>query len=287
LTGEQSPDSGIVEAGDTIKLGVYDQLGIKIENPDQSVLDFVLEQVQANDQFAATDASVDARRLLNRFEFPRQRWNQRISVLSGGERRRLQLLSVITKNPNFLILDECTSDLDHQTVMAVESYLQEFNGVLLIISHDRFFADKVSDHLFIFEGGGSVLDYPGTLSEYASTLIEQENESIMSQSPRESVVTVDGNIKKDVYKDDKAKRNEQRNNAKQLKRDMESLEKSIDKLKIKATSKQKEIDESSAAGWSVLAALTDELNTMNETIDEQEVQWMELAEQLEVTEVEV
>jgi ABC transport system ATP-binding/permease protein len=145
LTGEQIPDSGIIEAGETIKLGVYDQMGIKMEKPDQTVLDFVLEQVQTNDQFSATDASVDARRLLTRFEFPRQRWNQRICVLSGGERRRLQLLTVITKNPNFLILDECTSDLDHQTVMAVESYLQDFKGVLLIISHDRFFADKVCD----------------------------------------------------------------------------------------------------------------------------------------------
>jgi ABC transport system ATP-binding/permease protein len=118
-------------------------MGIKIENPDQTVLEYVLEQVQANDQYSVSDGSSDARRLLNRFEFPRQRWNQRISVLSGGERRRLQLLSVLTKNPNFLILDECTSDLDHQTVMAVESYLHDFNGVLLIISHDRFFADKV------------------------------------------------------------------------------------------------------------------------------------------------
>jgi ABC transport system ATP-binding/permease protein len=147
LTGEQVPDSGFIEAGETIKLGVYDQMGIDIANPDQTVLDFVLEQVQANDQFSATDASVDARRLLNRFEFPRQRWNQRVSVLSGGERRRLQLLTVITKNPNFLILDECTSDLDHQTVMAVESYLQDFKGVLVIISHDRYFADKVCDLL--------------------------------------------------------------------------------------------------------------------------------------------
>lgn len=282
LTGEQIPDSGIVEAGETIKLGVYDQMGIKIEKPDQTVLEFVLEQVQTNDQFSATDASVDTRRLLNQFEFPRQRWNQRISVLSGGERRRLQLLTVITKNPNFLVLDECTSDLDHQTVMAVESYLQEFKGVLLIISHDRFFADKVSDHLFIFEGGGSVLDYPGTLSEYASTLIEQENDKIMGQSANSPVVIMEES-KKEAYKDDKAKRNEQRNNIKQLKREMESLEKSMEKLKQTATLKQKEMDDgsSTAAGWSVLAALTDEWNAIHERINEQEMKWMELAEQLE------
>ncbi len=277
------PDSGIVEAGETIKLGVYDQMGIIIEKPDQTVLEFVLEQVQTNDQFSATDASVDTRRLLNRFEFPRQRWNQRISVLSGGERRRLQLLTVITKNPNFLVLDECTSDLDHQTVMAVESYLQEFKGVLLIISHDRFFADKVSDHLFIFGGGGSVLDYPGTLSEYASTLIEQENDKIMGQSTSQVVVIEEG--KKEAYKDDKAKRNEQRNNIKQLKREIESLEKSMEKLKHAASLKQKEIDDSSTAGWSVLAALTDEWNTINDRIDEQEMKWMEFAEQLEETDV--
>jgi ATP-binding cassette subfamily F protein uup len=164
--------------------------------------------------------------------------------------------------------------------MAVESYLQEFKGVLLIISHDRFFADKVSDHLFIFEGGGSVLDYPGTLSEYASTLIEQESESISSRSSTESVINEDVS-KKDIYKDDKAKRNEQRNNIKQIKREIENLEKSMEKLKVKAELKQKEIDDSSTSGWSVLAALTEEWNQINAMIDEQEMRWMELAEQLE------
>jgi ABC transport system ATP-binding/permease protein len=143
LTGEQAPDSGVIELGETIKLGVYDQMGIKVENQEQTVLSFVLELVQANDQNSLSDGLNDARRLLRQFEFPRERWNQRLSVLSGGERRRLQLLSVLTKNPNFLVLDECTSDLDYQTVVAVESFLQEFTGVLLIISHDRFFADKV------------------------------------------------------------------------------------------------------------------------------------------------
>jgi ABC transport system ATP-binding/permease protein len=142
----------------------------------------------------------------------------------------------------------------------------------------------VSDHLFIFNGGGSVVDYPGTLSEYASTLIEHENENISGHSTNE--ISVDNTSRKDIYKDDKAKRNEHRNSIRQVKRDLENLEKSIEKLKVRAKNKQLEIDDSSTAGWSVLAALTDELNSINGAIDEQELRWMDLAEQLEAVEVE-
>jgi ABC transport system ATP-binding/permease protein len=146
----------------------------------------------------------------------------------------------------------------------------------------------VSDHLFIFEGGGSIIDYAGTLSEYASTLIEHENGIILGHATGESAVDEKiTNSKKYINKDDKAKRNELRNSIRQVKRDVENLEKSIDKLKIKATNKQKEIEESTNAGWSVLATLTDEMNAINEAIDEQELRWMELAEQLEAEEVDV
>lgn len=180
LTGEVSPDSGVVEQGDTVVLGVYDQMGITIHNPEQTVLEYVNESKPNIGAVAV--ASDDARRLLRQFEFPSPRWNQRVSVLSGGERRRLQLLSVIIKDPNFLVLDECSADLDIPTLQALETYLQEFAGVLLIISHDRFFADKVTDHLFVCEGNGVIKDFSGSLSEYASTLIELENESIEGKS---------------------------------------------------------------------------------------------------------
>jgi ABC transport system ATP-binding/permease protein len=282
LTGEQSPDSGVVETGDTIKMGVYDQLGIKIDNPEQTVLEFVLEQVQSKENGSISEAPDDARRLLRRFEVPRQRWNQRISVLSGGERRRLQMLSVICDDINFLIMDEPSVDLDLPTLQALEIYLQEFSGVLLVVSHDRFFADKVTDHLFIFEGNGEIKDFPGSLSEYASTLIELENESIVGQSSGDD----DGHPKA-AYKEDRAKRNEGRNAARRARKDMDNLEKSIEKLKAKAMNTQEEIDNSSSAGWSVLAALTDELNKINEEIEEKEVVWMDLAEQVEVAEIEV
>lgn len=121
--------------GETIVLGVYDQMGITIDNPEQTILEFFLERVHSKENVFVPDAADEARRLLRRFEFPRQRWNQRIAVLSGGERRRrrlrLQLMSVIIKDHNFLVLDEASADLDLPTVQALESYLQEFNGVLV------------------------------------------------------------------------------------------------------------------------------------------------------------
>lgn len=139
---------------------------------------------------------------------------------------------------------------------------------------------QVTDHLFIFEGNGSVIDYPGTLSEYASTLIDQENVNIGNEIPiiRSSE---ESGTKKDFYKDSKAKRNEQQNTIRQMRKEIETLEISVEKLKLRAVDKQKEIDESSNAGWSVLASLADELSKINTTIDEKEQRWMVLAEQLE------
>jgi ABC transport system ATP-binding/permease protein len=281
LTGQQPPDSGEIEVGETVVLGVYDQMGIKIENPEQTVLDYVLECVQAKDNAARSDLPDEARRLLRRFEFPRQRWNQRISVLSGGERRRLQILSVIIKDPNFLVLDEASADLDLATVHALEEYLNEFKGVLVIVSHDRFFADKVTDHLFVFEGNGEIKDFSGSLSEYASTLIELENHSMKMPSSGD-----DGGDKKASYKDERANRNEVRNTIRQAKRGMENLENSMEKLRSKAALMQKEIDDSASAGWSVLAELTNKLDEINDEIEQQELRWLELAEQMEKVEVE-
>jgi ABC transport system ATP-binding/permease protein len=281
LTGQQPPDSGEIEVGETVVLGVYDQMGIKIENPEQTVLEYVLECVQAKDNAARSDLPDEARRLLRRFEFPRQRWNQRISVLSGGERRRLQILSVIIKDPNFLVLDEASADLDLATVHALEEYLNEFKGVLVVVSHDRFFADKVTDHLFVFEGNGEIKDFSGSLSEYASTLIELENQSLKLPSSSD-----DGGDKKATYKDERANRNEVRNTVRQAKRGMENLENSMEKLRSKAALMQKEIDDSGSVGWSVLAELTSKLDEVNDEIEQQELRWLELAEQMEKVEVE-
>jgi ATP-binding cassette subfamily F protein uup len=289
LTGQQAADSGEIEVGDTIVLGVYEQLGIKLEDPTQTVLEFVVDRVQSlADADSMDESAADAGRLLKRFEFPRERWNERVSILSGGERRRLQMLSVFSQKPNFLIMDEPSVDCDLDTLTALEGYLQEYDGVLIIVSHDRAFADKVTDHLFVFEGGGEIKDFTGSLSEYAATMVEMENENIApggsSPAGKEGEDSAD---KKSNFKEDKVKRNEDRNILKRAKKDMENLDKAMEKLKAKATKVQKDIEgTSSDEGWSVLAALTEDLGKLNEEIEEKELRWMELAEILEEAEVE-
>eukprot|EP00554_Chaetoceros_debilis_P002895 CAMPEP_0194095328 /NCGR_PEP_ID=MMETSP0149-20130528/56771_1 /TAXON_ID=122233 /ORGANISM="Chaetoceros debilis, Strain MM31A-1" /LENGTH=650 /DNA_ID=CAMNT_0038781269 /DNA_START=1644 /DNA_END=3596 /DNA_ORIENTATION=- len=173
LTGQQPVDEGTVTPGETVVFGVYDQMGIDLDE-DQRVLDYVKQRVLARDGTTLAEAPYEVMALLKQFQFPKERWNERIMKLSGGERRRLQLLSVLTQRPNFLILDEPTNDVDLDTLAALEGYLAEFNGVLVIVSHDRFFVDKVTQHLFVFEGDGVVKDYLGSLSDYAECLIEED-----------------------------------------------------------------------------------------------------------------
>jgi len=171
VTGSLKPDNGKITPGETVVFGVYDQMGIPLDD-NVSVMDFVKQRVLARDGSTMAEAPSEVNRLLEQFQFPKQRWNERIVRLSGGERRRLQLLSVLTQRPNFLILDEPTNDVDLDTLAALEEYLAEFNGVLVIVSHDRYFVDKVTKHLFVFEGNGVVKDYLGSLSDYAECLID-------------------------------------------------------------------------------------------------------------------
>jgi ATP-binding cassette subfamily F protein uup len=171
-------------------------------------------------------------------------------------------------------------DCDLDTLSALENYLEQFQGVLLIVSHDRFFADKVTDHLFVFEGDGIVKDFGGSLSEYASCLVELENTKIQQASNNN--IADGGTNKQDQYKEDRAKRNEVRNFVRQAKKEMTNIEKSLEKLKAKAEDAQAEIDgTSSDEGWSILAELTDKLNALNEEIEEKEMRWLELGEELE------
>jgi ATP-binding cassette subfamily F protein uup len=292
ITGEQAPDAGEIELGETVVLGVYDQLGLKFDasTEHQTVMEFVVNQVRSGDSNTMAEHPEEARRLLKQFEFPRSRWQERVSVLSGGERRRLQMLSVLSAKPNVLLLDEPSVDCDLDTLAALEGFLLDFKGVLIIVSHDRAFADKVTDHLFVFEGSGVVKDFQGSLSEYASCLVELENDKIQNQlaaggAAPSSEATAG---KAAQSKEDKAKRNEVRNFVRQAKKDMLNLERATEKLKQKAEDLQSEIDKTSSdEGWTVLAELTDKINGLNEEIDEKETRWMELAEELEEVEVEL
>ena len=289
MTGEQPPDSGIIDVGDTIVLGVYDQLGLSIDDPTQTVLDFVLTRVQeaSTSSSSTTGGAVtdvdEARRWLRQFEFPKARWTQRVSSLSGGERRRLQLLAVLTRRPNFLVMDEPSVDLDIPTLQALEAYLQDsFEGVLLLVSHDRYFADKVTDHLFVFEGNGVIKDVIGSLSDYAATLVELENQR--STGGYNSIVVAPPVAD---YKQDRDQRNQTRNAARRAMKDMDNLEKALEKLKVKAQGLGKEIDASGNEGWSVLADLTERLDQIHREIDEKELKWMELAEVVEEAEADM
>lgn len=291
LTGEQVPDSGTVQLGDTIILGVYDQMGLKVDDREQTVLEFVLERVRSRESspgvlaMGENLAPDEARRLLRKFEFPRQRWNDRISVLSGGECRRLQMLSVFSQRPNFLVMDEPSVDCDMDTLQALETFLrEEYDGVLVIVSHDRSFADKVTDHLFVFQGEGQIVDFQGTLSEYASTLVELENNGLSGQCADD---TIDLSDKKSSYKEDRALRNEQRNTVRKAKKDMDNLDKSLEKLRRDAAAIEKKIEESNGEGWSVIAELSEKLERIKQEIDNKEVKWMELAEVVETGGVEV
>jgi len=282
LEGNIPADSGNVSPGDTVVFGKYDQMGIPFLDENQNVLDFMKQRVESSTGTSMAEAPGEAMKMLKQFQFPRQRWTERVCMLSGGERRRLQLMSVLTKRPNFLILDEPTNDIDLDTLRALEDYLDGFQGVLVIVSHDRAFTDKVTDHLFVFEGEGVVKDYIGSLSDYAECLVEQED----SNDGDSNSATVGSDNKKASYKEDKGKRLERRNAIKKMKRDLGKIEPAIEKLKAKVQVVQTEIDNSAEEGWTVLADLTEKLQTINEEIEEKEMEWLEVAETLEILEEE-
>lgn len=172
-------------------------------------------------------------------------------------------------------LVEPTNDIDLDTLRALESYLEDFKGVLVVVSHDRSFTDEVTNHLFVFEGNGVVKDYLGSLSDYAECLVEQENEDDNSSTGPAA------EEKKESYKESKQERVQRMNSIKQMRKDLNRIEPLIEKLKAKAAEIQSNIDSSTDEGWTVLADLTDSLNKVEEEIEEKELEWLELAEKLE------
>ncbi len=163
ITGQLKPDSGSIDTGQTIKFGYYRQSGLQF-NENEKVIDTVRKIAEVVKMGNGTELSVT--QFLNHFLFPPKTHYQHISKLSGGEKRRLYLLTILMQNPNFLILDEPTNDLDILTLNVLEEYLADFKGCVLIVSHDRYFMDKIVDHLFVFEGNGIIRDFPGNYSIY-------------------------------------------------------------------------------------------------------------------------
>lgn len=262
LIGNILPDSGNMELGQTTKFGYYTQEE-QIFNPNSRVIDVIKEVAEV---IKMADGSViTASQLLNQFLFPPKMQFNMVGKLSGGERRRLQLLRVLMNNPNFLILDEPTNDLDLMTLNVLEDYLDNFEGCLMIVSHDRYFMDKLTDHLFIFEGEGQVRDFPGNYTDFreqGGKLAKKEEapkkSTDKSPAPAEPVKT---EKKKLSY-------NEQREYDK-LEGEIAKLEKERD-IKTALMNQKTDFEE--------LQKLAEELEAIRDSIEEKEMRWLELSD---------
>jgi ATP-binding cassette subfamily F protein uup len=266
ITGKMKPDSGKIEIGQTIKFGHYRQEGITFD-PKERVIDAVnkiAEVIQFEDGSQMTSSQ-----LLTRFLFPPEMQYNFIEKLSGGEQRRLYLCTVLMQNPNFLILDEPTNDLDIMTLNVLEEYLRLFEGCVVVVSHDRFFMDKIVDHLFIFEGNGKITDFPGDYTTYRKSVEAQQKEE---------------NVKNASEK--KAERNEQKQILKKgpkkkltfkEKQEMEALEKEIAILEGEKNELETLLN-SGDLPHEKLFEKSEKLGQIKSVIDEKEFRWLELSE---------
>jgi len=184
ICGNMPADSGTIDTGETVKYGYYKQEGIKF-NEQQRVIDVMTDIAEV--VMLGNGIKVPVSYFMNLFLFPPGMQYSYVYKLSGGERRRLYLMTILIKNPNFLILDEPTNDLDIQTLNVLEDYLASFNGCVLIVSHDRFFMDKVVDHIFVFQGEGLIKDFPGNYSDYREFMDEKEkSDNLMIRNEKKS-----------------------------------------------------------------------------------------------------
>ena len=260
----EEPDSGKVNKGDTVIFGYYSQEGLIIKE-DLRVIEFV-KNIAENFPLAS-GGSLNAAQFLQLFLFEPDKQFTYISKLSGGEKRRLHLLSILFRNPNFLILDEPTNDLDLPTLGILEEFLMEFSGCLLVVSHDRYFMDRLVDHLFVFEGQGRVRDFPGNYSEYR--VWEKENIGIVNMT--EAVETASEETKLPAGKKKQLTFNE--------KREVETLEKEMAAL----TTEKAEISQKLTAGdspYDELSRLSLRIGDVTRLLDEKELRWLELNERM-------
>jgi len=261
LQGIETADSGKVNIGDTVVFGYYAQQGLNWKE-DMRVIEWVKNIAESFP--LASGGSLSAAQFLQLFLFDPDQQYTYISKLSGGEKRRLHLLSILFRNPNFLILDEPTNDLDLPTLGVLENFLSEFTGCLLIVSHDRYFMDRLTDHIFIFEGEGKVRDFPGNYSEYRESEDQgNKSQSISSQKAAEAEPEKKSFGKKQLsFKE---------------KREFDQLGKEIADLsneKVQITEKLN----SGNLGFTELEKLSNRITQLSHELDEKELRWLELSE---------
>jgi ATP-binding cassette subfamily F protein uup len=270
MTGSVLPVSGEIDRGETLVFGFYRQTGLQYE-PEDTVIDVVRKIAEV--VTLADGNTMPVTQFLSRFLFPHPTHNTKIDRLSGGERRRLYLVTVLMKNPNFLILDEPTNDLDIMSLNVLEEYLLNFQGCLLIVSHDRYFLDKLADHIFVFEGKGLIKDYVGKYTEYREQVKEAEREAELSAKEakvlarEKSADSADSAVSEDKFQKKKLSFKEQKELEK-LEKDIESLEKeksSLEAALSSGTLSSEELTKSSVRIAEVIAH-----------IDSKSDRWLEL-----------
>ncbi|MCC6760826.1 MAG: ATP-binding cassette domain-containing protein, partial [Chitinophagaceae bacterium] len=261
LQGLEQADSGKINIGDTVVFGNYSQEGLQWKE-DLRVIEYVK-------QFAETfplagGGALTASKFLELFLFPPEKQYTYLSSLSGGEKRRLQLLTILFRNPNFLILDEPTNDLDLPTLAVVENFLADYQGCVLIVSHDRYFMDRLVDHLFVFEGDGVVRDYPGNYTQYRLEEQWKEKQAEQKTTPEKekpAETTAPVAKKKLSYKEQ---------------RELEQLDKDLPALEAeKATLTEKM---SNPLSYEELQEVSARLIAVTNELEEKEMRWLELSE---------
>ncbi|HNW50323.1 MAG TPA: ABC-F family ATP-binding cassette domain-containing protein [Prolixibacteraceae bacterium] len=267
ITGAIPPDCGTIEVGETIKFGYYRQEGINF-SPSDKVIDIVQNIAEYIDLGKGNQWS--ASQLLTHFLFPYETQYTKVEKLSGGEKRRLYLCTILMQNPNFLILDEPTNDLDIMTLNVLEDYLLRFNGCVLIVSHDRFFMDKIVDHLFVFDNQGQVSNFPGNYSIYRDSLDEKEKQEKRSASAEKSVE------KRETAMPVKSKTSPNKLSFNE-KRELEQLEKEISQLEEEKKMLEEAMS-SGSIGHEEISKKSERYNMVKDELDEKELRWLELSE---------
>ena len=260
LLGLQRPDEGRFDIGETVKFGYYSQDGLQFDEQER-VIDIITKRAEYIDLGGGRHLS--ASQFLQRFLFTPEEQYDYVYKLSGGQRRKLYLCTVLMENPNFLILDEPTNDLDIQTLQVLEEYLQDFPGCVIVVSHDRYFMDKVVDHILVFKGEGVIDDFPGNYTQYRQySALQSKEEAKADASVKE----------KKSYRNDSRRRMSYKE-----KREFEQLEKDIASLE----QQQHEIEEALCSGTLSVEELTEKsrlLPKLKEKIDEKSMRWLELSE---------
>lgn len=278
LLGEVLPDSGKFDIGETVRFGYFSQEGLKFRE-DQKVIDVITEIADYID--LGNGKHMTASQFLQFFLFTPEEQHNYVYKLSGGEKRKLYLCTVLMRNPNFLVLDEPTNDLDIQTLQVLEEYLQDFAGCVIVVSHDRYFMDKVVDHLLVFKGEGEIQDFPGNYTQYRDwSRLQEKDEAEKAAATAKNAGNNNtaandgaGTAKRDANFENKRKMSYKE------KREYEQLTQEIEKL----TDEQKKLEEALCSGTLSVEELTEKskrLPEIKDELDEKEMRWLELSEML-------